>query len=336
VAHGSVAVQTGRCSKVVDPPCAPHIGWGAPPCAVREQGQRAICKPANAPTERRGMHEKQNQMACRGSTSPPGSWPSPTGAPHHHLEVGNHSGYTVPQTEEPGFKDFGYKKWQIEDPCFADFGSYCAAPSHGAQQSPPGTWHSSNSKPPSTWQTINSKTRLCSTSPPFQPQPHLPEPRLPEPRVPEPRLPEPRVPAGGGFAGVVDCVRASLADAGAIIKCIEATEGARGWTVTGYVEPKSLKAHRSQLFEQAKQALLRGAEHSEKVFVLGFASSPFTPMPLGFGAALVEVHDPVAACWGSIAQGFCENPSTCRLDHPRHRVGVHVVLKPARKCAGNR
>lgn len=115
------------------------------------------------------------------------------------------------------------------------------------------------------------------------------------------------------------------------MRCVEAADGPRGWTVTGYVEPEALKVYRPYLFDLAKQALLHAAEQSGKVFVLGFAADPFSPMPLGFGAALAEMNDEAAACWGSFAYGFCDSPSTCCKEHPRRRVGVHVALKPARR-----
>merc|ERR1719491_427474 len=91
-----------------------------------------------------------------------------------------------------------------------------------------------------------------------------------------------------------------------------------------------LKLYRTQLFALAKRTLLQASERSKKVFVLGYAAEPFSPMPLGFGAALAEVEDPEAACWCSYSKGFCENPSTCCKEHPRCRVGIHVMLKPAR------
>jgi hypothetical protein len=129
---------------------------------------------------------------------------------------------------------------------------------------------------------------------------------------------------------VVESVRSALAAAGAMVKCAEAVEGTRGWTVTAYVQPDALKLCRQQLFAHAKQSLLQAAERSEKVLVLGYASNAFSPMPLGFGAALAEMQDPATACWGSFAHGFCDRPSTCCKAHPRNRTGIHVMLKPAR------
>lgn len=132
------------------------------------------------------------------------------------------------------------------------------------------------------------------------------------------------------MASVVEYLRASLLAVGGIVVCAEALHGGRGWTVTAYVLPDALKVYRSQLFDHAQKALLQGAQESGNVYVLGSASNPFSPMPLGFGAALAEMEDSKTACWNSFAHGFCESPSTCQREHPKRRVGVHVVLKPAR------
>jgi len=132
------------------------------------------------------------------------------------------------------------------------------------------------------------------------------------------------------LASVVEYLQASLIAVDGIVVCAEAVLGGRGWTVTAYVQPEALKVYRSQLFEHAQQALLQGAQASGGVYVLGYASSPFSPMPLGFGAALAEMQDAETACWNSFAHGFCDSPGVCQREHPRRRVGVHVVLKPAR------
>lgn len=147
------------------------------------------------------------------------------------------------------------------------------------------------------------------------------------------QLPQQQQLVGASATQVVMAVRACLASAGAMVKCVEASEGPRGWTVTAYVQPVALKVHRPQLLELAKAALLHAAEQSGKVFVLGYASDPFSPMPLGVGAALAEMQDRSTACWSSFSKGFCTSPGSCCRDHPRHRTGVQIVLKPARNRA---
>lgn len=179
-----------------------------------------------------------------------------------------------------------------------------------------------------------SKRPKRASNPPPLPQHHRPNPpplaQMPQPmRLAGPDQALQTSVASGGDA-IMESVRASLASAGSIVKCVDVTKGSKGWIVTGYVQPDALKVYRSQLYMIAQRSLLEAAERSEKVFVIGYAENPFSPMPLGFGAALSEVEDLDTMCWSSYSRGFCENPSTCCKDHPTRRVGVHVMLKPAR------
>lgn len=129
---------------------------------------------------------------------------------------------------------------------------------------------------------------------------------------------------------VIERFRVSLASSSSIVVCAEAIHGPRGWSVTAYVQPDALKVYKGQLFEHAQQSLLAIAEQSGNVFVLGYAATPFSPMPLGFGAALTEMQHGDISCVSSYAHGFCDSPGTCHKAHPKCRVGIHVMLKPAR------
>jgi len=132
------------------------------------------------------------------------------------------------------------------------------------------------------------------------------------------------------FGDVVEGVRASLAAINKIVVCAEAKEGARGWTITAYVQPAALKPCRAQLLAAAQQAVLVATDRSDSVSLLGYAANPFTPMPLGFGAAIADMPDRGNACWASFSKGFCDSPGTCCKEHPKCQVGVNVMLKPAR------
>jgi len=115
-----------------------------------------------------------------------------------------------------------------------------------------------------------------------------------------------------------------------IIACAESKEGARGWTVTAYVQPQALKPCRDQLIATAQQALLAACDRSDKVFLLGYGANPFTLMPLGFGAAIADMPNKTTACWASFSRGFCDKLGNCDKEHPKCQVGVNVMLKPAR------
>merc|ERR1712157_334687 len=92
----------------------------------------------------------------------------------------------------------------------------------------------------------------------------------------------------------------------------------------------ALKACRDHLLAASQQVLLAATDRSDSVFLLGYSATPFTPMPLGFGAALAEMPDKSAACWASFSKGFCDKPGACCKEHPKCQVGVNVMLKPAR------
>jgi len=135
------------------------------------------------------------------------------------------------------------------------------------------------------------------------------------------------------FSEVVESVRASLERRAGIVACAEAKQGARGWTITAYVQPKALKPCRDQLLALAQQALRDATNSSNSIYLLGYGATPFTLMPLGFGAALADMPDKSAACWASFSKGFCDKPGACCRQHPSCQVGVNVMLKPARARA---
>merc|ERR1719203_211419 len=112
------------------------------------------------------------------------------------------------------------------------------------------------------------------------------------------------VEAHGIFTEVVDLVRLTLS-ASPLVTCCQALHGSKGWSLVAYVLPNALKVYRGHLFALAQQTLMLAADRTDTVFVLGYAGSPFSPMSLGFGAALAYMPDKATACWSSYAQGFC-------------------------------
>jgi len=136
--------------------------------------------------------------------------------------------------------------------------------------------------------------------------------------------------ARSSYGRVVESTRVALATCSGVVTRTEAKEGPRGWTITAYVDSKVLSSFRDCLLAVAQQALFAAADASDKVFLLGYAANPFTPMSFGFGSALAHMPDKKRACWSSFSKGFCDNPSCCTGEHPRCQVGVNIMLKPAR------
>lgn len=133
------------------------------------------------------------------------------------------------------------------------------------------------------------------------------------------------------LGAVVGRVQAALEAGPRIIACVEAKEGPRGWTLTAYVQPQALKANRAELVMTIQQILAVEVAQSGCSVLLGYATGPFTMMPLGFGAAIAELPEPQRACWSSFARGFCDNPGGCTGLHPACQVGINIMLKPARR-----
>lgn len=131
------------------------------------------------------------------------------------------------------------------------------------------------------------------------------------------------------FEEAVDMAKVKL-EADSVVVSTEVIEGPAGWTITANVEPEQLLKKREELLTVAKEALLQAADQLEGVYVLGYRTRPFTPLPHGFGATLASMSDPSRACWGTFSKGFCRNPETCRFQHPESRGAVNIVLKASR------
>jgi len=131
------------------------------------------------------------------------------------------------------------------------------------------------------------------------------------------------------FEEVVDMAQEKLEASGAVVST-EVIEGPAGWTVTAHVRPERLLEKREELLTLAKEALLQAADQLEGVYVLGYRTRPFTPLPNGFGATLASMSDPSRACWGTFSKGFCRNPETCRFQHPASRGAVNIALEASR------
>lgn len=215
--------------------------------------------------------------------------------------------------------------FQVDRPCADGECAPCqheAAAARLAPVAPPGQWYVL------AVTASASVSEVVASTPASQAAGQAPPPGSWQ-QAPEVVQPQPVV----SIDDVVESVRASLVVAGSIVKCVEASNGSRGWTVTAYVEPDALKLYRLHLTSIAQEALMHAADSSDRVFVLGFAATPFSPMPMGFGAGLAEMEDQASACWSTFSNGFCECPSTCKKEHPRQRVGIHIMLKPARRVS---
>jgi len=149
----------------------------------------------------------------------------------------------------------------------------------------------------------------------------------------EPPQPEPVpavAPCREWSTAIVERVRVGLERSHGSIACVEAKHSPNGWTINAYVAFPALKERRAAFMALAQEVVRHSTDAAPEVFLIGFAASPFTPMPMGFGVALALMPERSKACWESYSLGFCEPPSTCLKDHPKVRVGIQICLRAAR------
>lgn len=98
-------------------------------------------------------------------------------------------------------------------------------------------------------------------------------------------------------------------------------ETARGWSVAGHVASSDV---RSTQFTSTEAALLRAAEESSNVYVVGYEAEPFQSLTLcnGFKARLAFVENDQTVCWDFVSKGFCKRGCKCRWQHPVWQVEV--------------
>lgn len=124
---------------------------------------------------------------------------------------------------------------------------------------------------------------------------------------------------------VADYVKVALT-ANACAVSAEAVEGPHGWAIKVHVRAKDL-CHKEWLLLQAKEALLRAAERSDNVYVMGYRARPFVSTLPGFDAKLGAMVDTDKACWDVFAQGYCGRGASCRWQHPEQTATLNVMVK---------
>lgn len=136
------------------------------------------------------------------------------------------------------------------------------------------------------------------------------------------------------FKAVVEDLRQAL-DRNRAVVCATAQHSDKGWAVSCFVRKDVLRSARTRLLDLAKKVLLEAAKRSGTVIIIGYLTQPFSPMPLGFGAELTErPADDAVICKSTYQSGVCSaGQEHCDAQHPKTRVGLHVMLKPARQAA---
>mmetsp|Transcript_65131 Transcript_65131/g.139510 ORF Transcript_65131/g.139510 Transcript_65131/m.139510 type:complete len:363 (-) Transcript_65131:136-1224(-) len=141
----------------------------------------------------------------------------------------------------------------------------------------------------------------------------------------------PRPPAGTTqqgarqFGGLVAVVKQDLEDCAPVVG-LETGEGSQGWSLMVQIHQEDF-LHKERLLNMAKESLLRAAEQSRNVYVMGYCSRPFANTELGFAARLGIMRDENRACWDIFKQGFCCREGSCRWQHPVSQTGLVVSVQ---------
>lgn len=106
-----------------------------------------------------------------------------------------------------------------------------------------------------------------------------------------------------------------------------ATQTPTGWHVRVRVPLGAAAQSASLLLSRAKDALLRGAEQSACIYVLGHLAEPFFDTTCGFSATLGGMEDEGAACWDYYDKGFCHRGCFCKWAHARYQATVSVDVQ---------
>jgi len=103
------------------------------------------------------------------------------------------------------------------------------------------------------------------------------------------------------------------------------TSCGQGWTLVAWLHPE--ESNKDQALQAAKDALMRGAETSENVYVMGYLQKPFTLTESGFTGMLGGMYDESRACWDVFTKGFCRRESICRWQHPVCQTAISVEVR---------
>jgi hypothetical protein len=105
---------------------------------------------------------------------------------------------------------------------------------------------------------------------------------------------------------------------------VQETPG-KGWTLSCTVPASQMQSFEATT-EFVGDALLKAAEASDGVYIVGYEAMPFAALGSrpGFSATLALVPDEANACWDLLARGYCRRGCACRWQHPSWQVTVEV------------
>jgi hypothetical protein len=108
----------------------------------------------------------------------------------------------------------------------------------------------------------------------------------------------------------------------------------RGPTICAWMRAEDYNTkEREQVLKDAKDLILKIADRSESIYVLGYQQKPFSYTDNGFQAMLGGMHDDTKACWDVFAKGCCRREQAnlpCRWQHPVCQLPINIEIRQAR------
>lgn len=126
-----------------------------------------------------------------------------------------------------------------------------------------------------------------------------------------------------GIGRVVLALKTALAS---LVDDIKLTSGPETYDFLAHTASEDQR-HKSHILRVGQDAILRAANQSKLVYVMGYQARPFVTTQYGFECVLGTMHDKKAACWDVFTQGYCRRGNACRWEHAAFQSRVSVVLK---------
>lgn len=144
-------------------------------------------------------------------------------------------------------------------------------------------------------------------------------------------------------AGILSAMRATLIRNGLAgnVASVHILADPKGWSIDDHylgagkwymertiaIQVGSLRVpDEDQLLSLAKTTLLREAEKSPCVYIVGYEAQPFVPVLHGFRASLGAMRDVSKACWDVYKTSVCKRGPACDRQHPPCTILVHVAV----------
>lgn len=115
-------------------------------------------------------------------------------------------------------------------------------------------------------------------------------------------------------ADMVAKMSCALGEIGCISQ-VDCSKDGDNWVVTARSDASGYWQF-AHLQSIAKASLIKAAEESECIYVLGHRRMPFQPTQTGFVASLGSMRTDKKACWDVYDRGVCPRGSECLWEHP--------------------